>query len=83
MRVIFETNAGVFAGYLTSRGEILIYSGDDETPIATVQPLMKRKPAFDTSADGIMRTVREWLESNQERLEIETITALFTPPGRP
>lgn len=82
MKLLIETNAGTFAAYLNSSGEISIYEGDDSTSIAVIAPLTKRKAALDVSTDGVTKAVRTWLESNHDRLEIETITAHLTPLDR-
>ena len=82
MRITFETNAGVFVAYLNSQGMIVLYSSDDETPMAVIDPHWKRKPVLDLSADGVASAVRGWLEATVDRLEIECITARLTPPGR-
>jgi hypothetical protein len=81
MNITFETNAGTFAAYLTSTGEIVIYEGEDETPVASITPIMKRRPLFDLTADGIAQAVRGWLEENYQRLEIETVIARLTSPN--
>lgn len=82
MKVLIETNAGTFAAYLNSSGEIVIYTGDDDTSVATIAPLIKRKPNLDVSTDGIANAVRGWLESNYERLEVESVVVHLVPPGR-
>jgi hypothetical protein len=80
MKVTFETNAGTFTAYLTVTGEIVIYEGEDETPVATIAPIVKRRPALDLTADGIARAVHSWLEEQHNRLEIESVTARLNAP---
>lgn len=79
MKLLIETNAGVFAAYLTATGEISIYQGDDETTIASILPIVKRKPVIDYSGEGIAKSVRTWLETTYGRMEIESITVRLTP----
>ena len=81
MKVTFETNAGTFVGYLTSTGKIEIYENADDTPIAIIEPLPKRKAVPDVTADGVMRALMGFLENHITRLEIEGVTARITPPG--
>ncbi len=81
MKITFETNAGTFSAYLNATGDIVIYQADDETPVAVISPVVKRRAALDITADGIARAVRVWLEGNLARLEIQTVTARLTPPG--
>ena len=81
MKITFETNSGTFVAFLTADSQIVIYTGDDETPIAVIAPTVKRRPAIDISADGVARAVRNWLEANHARLEIESVMARLTPPG--
>ena len=80
MKVTFETNAGNFTAYLTVTGEIIIYEGEDETPVAAIAPIVKRRQALDLTADGIARAVRGWLEETHSRLEIESVIARLTSP---
>lgn len=82
MKLLIETNAGTFAAYLNSTGEIVIYEGEDETSVATIDPLVKRRPTLDLSTDGITHAVRSWLEKNYERLEVESVVVHLVPPGR-
>lgn len=81
MKITFETNAGIFVGYLTSAGKIEIYENADDTPIAVIEPIPKRKAVPDVTADGVMRALMGFLEQHIARLEIEGVTARITPPG--
>jgi hypothetical protein len=82
MKLIIETNAGTFAAYLTSTGDITLYQGDDEVSVATIEPLIKRRPTYDVSTDGVTSAVRGWLETNYDRLDIESVVVYLVPPGR-
>jgi hypothetical protein len=82
MKITIEANSGTYTAYLTARDQIVLYSTDEDCPLAILSPRVKRKPTLDVSADGIVSVVREWLEAAVDRLEIETITAWLTPPGR-
>lgn len=82
MKLIIETNAGTFAAYLTSTGEIVLYGGDDDTALATISPLVKRRPTLDLSTDGVTTAVRGWLENSYDRLDIESVVVYLVPPGR-
>ena len=82
MKILIASNAGTFAAYLNSTGEISIYEGDDTTAIAVIPPMTKRQAVMDVSTDGVTKAVRYWLESNHERLEIESIIAHLIPLDR-
>jgi len=82
MKLIIETNAGTFAAYLTGAGDIVLYQGDDEAAVATIAPLVKRRPTLDLSTDGVTTAVRDWLESTYDRLDIESVVVHLVPPGR-
>jgi hypothetical protein len=82
MKITIEANTGTYTAYLTAQDQIVVYSSDEDCPLAILSPRLKRKPTLDLSAHGVVAVVREWLESAVDRLEIETITALLTPPGR-
>jgi len=82
MKITIEANTGTYTAYLTAQDQIVVYSSDEDCPLAILSPRLKRKPTLDLSAYGVVAVVREWLESAVDRLEIETITALLTPPGR-
>ena len=82
MKIIIETNAGTFAAYLTGAGDIVLYEGEDEAAVATIAPLVKRRPTLDLSTDGVTTAVRGWLESTYERLDIESVIVYLVPPGR-
>jgi len=82
MKLLIETNAGTFAAYLTSSGEIIIYQGEEEAPVASIDPLVKRRPTLDLSTDGVSQAVRVWLEKTYERLEVESVVVHLVPPGR-
>ena len=82
MKVLIETNKGLFAAYLTTQGEIAVYEGEDEVPVTFVPPLIKRGPVLDVSTDGVAKAVRGWLEKTYDRLEITTVIAHLVPPGR-
>ena len=82
MKVVIETNQGVFAGYLNSDGKIVVYAGDDETPVTSLAPDVKRAAVLDVSTDGVAKVLRVWLENEYDRLEIERVIAHLTPPGR-
>jgi len=79
MIVTFSTNVGIFSGYLDSDGMIHIYENEEDCPTATISAPTRRQPVLDTSANGVMRAVRAWLEQTYERLEIEVITARINP----
>ncbi len=81
MKIFIETNKGVFAAYLSPNGEIVIYEGEDEVPVISVPPLIKRGPVLDVSTDGVATAARGWLEKNYDRLEIKRIVAHLLPPG--
>lgn len=81
MKISIETNKGVFAAYLNSQSEIVIYEGDDEVPVTSVLPLIKRGSVLDVSTDGVATAARGWLEKNYDRLEIKRIVAHLLPPG--
>ena len=81
MKISIETNKGVFAAYLSSQGEIVIYEGEDEVPVTSVPPLIKRGPVLDVSTDGVATAARSWLEKHYDRLEIKRIVAHLLPPG--
>lgn len=80
MKVLIETNKGVFAAYLNANGEIVVYEGDDEVPVTSVPPLIKRGPVLDVSTDGVAKAVRGWLEQTYDRLEVKSIIAHLVPP---
>jgi hypothetical protein len=80
MKITFETTAGTFAAYLTAGGNIIIYQNDDETPVAVIDALIKRRAVMDFAAQGVARAVLLWLEDNYERVETETIIAEITKP---
>jgi hypothetical protein len=82
MKITIEANTGTYTAYLTVRDQIMVYSSDEDCPLAILSPRVKRMPTLDLSADGVVAVVREWLDSAVDRLEIKTITALLTPPGR-
>lgn len=82
MKIIIETNAGTFAAYLTGAGDIVLYEGENEAAVATIAPLVKRRPTLDLSTDGVTTAVRDWLESTYERLDIESVIVYLVPPGR-
>ena len=82
MMILIETNMGVFAAYLNSQSEIVIYEGDDEVPVTSVPPLIKRGPVLDVSTDGVATAARSWLERNYDRLEVTKVIARLVPPGR-
>jgi hypothetical protein len=82
MKVVIETNQGVFSGYLNSDGKIVVYAGDDDTPVTSLTPNVKRAAVLDVSTDGVAKVLRVWLENEYDRLEIERVIAHLTPPGR-
>jgi hypothetical protein len=82
MKIIIETNAGTFAAYLTGAGDIVLYEGEDEAAVATIAPLVKRRPTLDLSTAVVTTAVRDWLESTYERLDIESVIVYLVPPGR-
>ena len=81
MKVLVETNQGVFAAYLKGN-EIIVYEGDNETKVVSLTPGTKRSSVLDVSTDGVARVLRDWLETQYDRLEITRVTALLSPPGR-
>jgi hypothetical protein len=81
MKILIETNAGLFAGYLTSAGEVILYEGDSESSVVTLPAMVKRRPVLDLSSEGVASVIRSWLENQYERLEIESITVHLFPPG--
>lgn len=81
MKIFIETNKGVFAAYLTAQGEIIIYEGEDEVPVTSVPPIIKRGPVLDVSTDGVATAATGWLEKNYDRLEIKRIVAHLLPTG--
>lgn len=82
MKLVIETNAGTFSAYLTTTGDIVLYEGDDDAAVATIAPLVKRRPTLDLSTDGVTDAVRVWLESTYDRLDIESVVVYLVPPGR-
>ena len=78
-KLIIDTNIGTFAAYTRTSGEISIYQGDDNAVAATIEPFIKRKAALDLSSDGIYQRVRDWLETNHDRIEIERVTVHIVP----
>jgi hypothetical protein len=81
MKIVIETNKGTFAAYLNRKGEIDLYEGDDEVPVAKVPPILKRGPVLDVSTDGVATAASLWLESNYDRLEISRVVAHLLQPG--
>lgn len=82
MKLLIETNAGTFAAYLNTSGEIVLYQGEEEEAVATVAPVIKRRPTLDLSTDGVTQAVRAWLENEYDRLEVESVVVYLVPPGR-
>ena len=82
MKVVIETNQGTFAAYLNSDAKIVVYAGDDATPVTSLTPNVKRAAVLDVSTDGVAKVLRVWLESEYDRLEIQRVIAHLTPPGR-
>ena len=82
MKLLIETSAGTFAAYVNSAGDISIYEGDDDSSLAVIGPPLKRRATVDLSADAVANAVRVWLETNYERLEIESVIVRLVPPGR-
>lgn len=81
MKIVIETNKGVFAAYLNAQGSIELYEGDDDVRVALVPPLLKRGPVLDISTDGVAKATRVWLEKNYDRLEVLRVIAHLTPLG--
>ena len=81
MKITFETNTGTFVAYLTAGGTIVIYMNDDETPVAVIDALIKRRAVIDFTPQGVAKAVQLWLESNYDRMETERVTAQLTPPS--
>jgi hypothetical protein len=81
MKIAFETNTGTFVAYLTAGGNIVIYMNDDETPVAVIDALIKRRAVIDFTPQGVAKAVQLWLESNYDRMETERVTAQLTPPS--
>lgn len=82
MKVVIETNQGTFAAYLHSDAKIVVYAGDDDTPLTSLTPNVKRAAVLDVSTDGVAKVLRVWLENEYDRLEIERVIAHLTPLGR-
>jgi hypothetical protein len=81
MRILIDTNQGLFACHLTAAGNIVIYAGEDETPVAVIGTLIKRAAVADSSSEGVAKAVQVWLESNYDRLVTKSVTAQLTPPN--
>lgn len=81
MKIVIETNKGTFAAYLNRQGEIDLYEGTDEVPVAKVPPILKRGPVLDVSTDGVATATSLWLESNYDRLEITRVVAHLPHSG--
>lgn len=75
MRLLIETNAGTYLVALNNKGEVCIFEGEDPVPVAVIDPLTKRKAVMDLSTDGIASAACTWLETHDEHLEINCITA--------
>jgi hypothetical protein len=82
MKVVIETNQGTFAAYLNSDDKIVVYAGDDDTPVTSLTPNVKRAAVLDVSTDGVAKALRDWLGNEYDRLEIQRVIAHLTPPGR-
>jgi len=80
MRILIETNQGLFACNLTAAGNIVIHTSDDETPVAVIGTIIKRAAVADTSSEGVAKAALVWLESNYDRLVTKSVTAQLTPP---
>ena len=78
-KLLIETNFGTFAAYHTPNDTITIYEGASDFAAATIEPKLKRKAEYDLSGEGMFQSVREWLETNHDRIEIERVTIHLVP----
>jgi len=82
MKIMIETSIGLFLAYLTPRGEIAIYEGEDDIPVTSITPNLKRTAVLDVSTDGVANAARSWLEHTYNRLEVTCVIAQMVPPSR-